>query len=457
MSKILKFIVNLFLIGAILVAVAILVPPLAGITTTVVDTASMNTNLPLGSITYSTDIDVYDIQPGDEILKENDTSTYAYVIREADPASGTFKAVSATDPDGAEENVMLRNTVSKVAVVVPYIGYILIAMHSIEGIIIVVLVVVLMIILFILSELWKARPEDEEDDEENGEGREEDIPQVTAAEETDIDTEAIRAAVEENHSAAAKAETKEESPSADEEEKPDYSGMSWSEKRAAKKARRQAERSAREAEQAAGDAFEAARAEAEQAAAAAAAAAAMTKNSEAEEEARIEEALAGLAHTGQKEEREITEETEPEKAPEVQEETENGFFEEVPYTGEAAAALVKDENEVPSEAGQTLEDLARQMEERAREAGTDGGYLPTEEKEAFFADFADPEEPAPQIPSAGTGGMSADDLIHAERFAPTPRPSYEEILEEAKDGGKEPVVKKDDRSGISLVDVSGLL
>ena len=54
MSKFLKLIVNLFLIAAILVAVAILVPPLAGITTTIVDSSSMDTNLPLGSITYST-------------------------------------------------------------------------------------------------------------------------------------------------------------------------------------------------------------------------------------------------------------------------------------------------------------------------------------------------------------------------------------------------------------------
>ena len=61
MSKFLKFIVNLFLIVTILTAIAILVPPLAGVTTTIVDTPSMNTNLPLGSVTYSTDINVYDM------------------------------------------------------------------------------------------------------------------------------------------------------------------------------------------------------------------------------------------------------------------------------------------------------------------------------------------------------------------------------------------------------------
>ena len=51
MSKFLKFIVNLFLTLAILTAVAILVPPLLGINTTIVDSAGMDTNLPLGSVT----------------------------------------------------------------------------------------------------------------------------------------------------------------------------------------------------------------------------------------------------------------------------------------------------------------------------------------------------------------------------------------------------------------------
>ena len=201
MSKFLKLIVNVFLVAAILIAVAILVPPLAGVKTTIVDTTAMKTNLPLGSVTYSNDIDVFDIKPGDVILKENDSSTYAYVIIETDAANGKFKAISAADPNGPEEEVILRNTVSKVAVMVPYIGFILIAMHSLEGIIIIILVVILLVIMFILSELWKDRGEDEEEEQEEGEEEKEPVPQVTATEEIGIDTEMVRAAFEENHSA----------------------------------------------------------------------------------------------------------------------------------------------------------------------------------------------------------------------------------------------------------------
>ena len=53
-------------------------------------------------------IDVFDIKPGDVILKENDSSTYAYVIIETDAANGKFKAISAADPNGPEEEVILR-------------------------------------------------------------------------------------------------------------------------------------------------------------------------------------------------------------------------------------------------------------------------------------------------------------------------------------------------------------
>ena len=194
MSKFLKLIVNLFLIAAILVAVAILVPPLAGITTTIVDSSSMDTNLPLGSITYSTGVDVHQLEVGDEILKVNGTSTYAYFLKTCDPDKGSFEAVSIADPAGQPETISLRNTVSKVAVMIPYIGYVLIAMRSMEGVIIIALVVVLMIILFILSELWKPDRDDEE-----GEDEEEVVAGgLDADDESGIDTAAIRAAVKDN-------------------------------------------------------------------------------------------------------------------------------------------------------------------------------------------------------------------------------------------------------------------
>ena len=234
MSKFLKFLVNTFLIAAIFVAAAILIPPIAGVTTTIVDTTSMETNLPLGSITYSTGVDVSDLKVGDEVLKDNDISTYAYVIRSGDETTGRYQVVSATDPEGREEEIYLRNKVSKVAVVIPYIGYIMIAMHSIEGIIIIALVVILMIILFILSELWK--PRDDEDSEEDQEA----VVSTGLSDENEngIDTDTVRAAMEANVAAVSAEDGAEEI---------DESTLSRAERRALRKARKQAEKEARNA------------------------------------------------------------------------------------------------------------------------------------------------------------------------------------------------------------------
>lgn len=168
MSKFLKFIVNLFLTLAIIVTAGIIVPPLLGVNTTIVDTASMDTNLPLGSVTYSRNTPVLELEAGDEILKESGTSTYAYIVQEGDAASGEFTVVSATEPDATSETVILRNSVSEVVLTVPYIGYVVVAMQSLEGRIIIALVILFIIILFILSELWKKR--DDDDDEDDGSG-----------------------------------------------------------------------------------------------------------------------------------------------------------------------------------------------------------------------------------------------------------------------------------------------
>ena len=170
MSKFLKFIVNLFLTLAIIVTAGIIVPPLLGVNTTIVDTASMDTNLPLGSVTYSRDKAVMELVAGDEILKESGTATYAYIVQEGDAATGEFTVVSATEPDASPETVILRNSVSEVVLTIPYIGFVVVAMQSLEGRIIIALVILFIIILFILSELWKKRDDDEDDEDDNESG-----------------------------------------------------------------------------------------------------------------------------------------------------------------------------------------------------------------------------------------------------------------------------------------------
>ena len=231
MSKFLKFIVDIFMIAAILSAAAILVPPLCGVNQTIVDSTSMNTNLPLGSVTYSNVIDVSQIQVGDEILKETESSTYAYIIKSGDETTGEYYVVSAANESGAEEKIYLRNTVPKVAVVVPYLGYIMMAMHSIEGIMIIALVVILVIILFVLSELWKPQDDDEDEEDEEDDEEEEEYEDN----ENGIDTATVRKTMEANVAAVNREDD------GDNGERK----LSRAEKKARKKARKEAEKAAK--------------------------------------------------------------------------------------------------------------------------------------------------------------------------------------------------------------------
>ena len=191
MSKFLKFIVNLFLICAILVAAAIIVPPLVGVGTTIVDTQLMDTNLPMGSVTYSKDVYVTELKEGDRILDENDVSAYVYTVRAIDTSNGSVTVADTFDASAAEKEIQILNSESKVILTVPYIGYVVYAMHSIEGIIILALAVLLIIILFILSELWRRDDDDEDEDEDDYDEdyEEEDEPAVRIPEPESLDLE----------------------------------------------------------------------------------------------------------------------------------------------------------------------------------------------------------------------------------------------------------------------------
>lgn len=169
MSKFLKVIVNLFLICAILIAGALLVPPLAGISTTMIDSSYMASNLPIGSVTYSQKVSVTEIAENDTILVETDSEIHAYTVESVDAGTGSCVVSDAKQTQAESKELQLRE-VSKILVTIPMIGYIMIAMRSIEGIIIIGLVVLFVIILFILSELWKTTDDDDdEDDEEDDE------------------------------------------------------------------------------------------------------------------------------------------------------------------------------------------------------------------------------------------------------------------------------------------------
>ncbi len=426
MSKFLKLIVNLFLIAAILVAVAILVPPLAGITTTIVDSSSMDTNLPLGSITYSTGVDVHQLEVGDEILKVNGTSTYAYFLKTCDPDKGSFEAVSIADPAGQPETISLRNTVSKVAVMIPYIGYVLIAMRSMEGVIIIALVVVLMIILFILSELWKPDRDDEE-----GEDEEEVVAGgLDADDESGIDTAAIRAAVKDNIAAI------------NQEDGSGEQNQSRAERKAAKKEKRRREKTkAARREETPEDTSEDTSED--------------TATAAPENEVEDKTGSAGMTAEeagffGEDLEAALTRTAgapaDSSAADEASEEA------SVPAEEENSAESTSVPEDSPSfnepPAGSHVSDVVSAVEEVMK------GITINEQRREEIPPLE--EEAAPAAQAAEQIGTETPD--DGSRFRKVKRPTLEEIEEEVKeDGGTDADLKKDRNTGVTIVDYTELL
>lgn len=189
MSKFLKLIVNLMILCIAVVALALLVPPLAGVKTVMIDDSGRETNLPLGSVTYGRYVESGALEEGDKILVENGASAYEYVVRGMDETAGTYILADSYNDDAEEHTAELRGQIAVTLFTVPYLAYAAMALQSIEGLIIAGLLIVFMIILFILSELWK---KDDEEDEEEEEDDEEERP-MTRKEKKRAKKEAKRA------------------------------------------------------------------------------------------------------------------------------------------------------------------------------------------------------------------------------------------------------------------------
>lgn len=177
MSKLLKVIVNTLLLLAILSAGALVIPPFAGITTLVSDGMG-NTNISRGAVTYAKKTDTSSVATGDKILVDDNSGKYIYTIQSLDIAAGTASVKNVISGDATE--ITVRETVSKVIVTIPVIGFLSMAAQSREGIMIIGLAILFLVILFILSEVWKR---DEEEDEEEEDEEEEDEDDEKASEE----------------------------------------------------------------------------------------------------------------------------------------------------------------------------------------------------------------------------------------------------------------------------------
>ena len=164
MSKFLKFIVHFIVICTIICVVGLAVPPFLGITTEILDDSSKETNLPMGSVTYAIPVKTEEAAVGDSILYQGDSKAYKYMITDIDQENKTFQVIDASNSKEKALTVQAKEYFPKVVITIGYVGYLLIATESIEGLIILGLAVLFLIILYIIAELWKKDPQDDYDE-----------------------------------------------------------------------------------------------------------------------------------------------------------------------------------------------------------------------------------------------------------------------------------------------------
>lgn len=441
MSKFLKFIVNLFLVLAIVVTAGIIIPPLLGVSTTIVDSASMDTNLPLGSVTYSRDKAVLDLAAGDEILKESGSSTYAYIVQEGDAATGEFTVVSATEPNASPETIVIRNNVSEVVLTVPYIGFVVVAMQSLEGRIIIALVILFIIILFILSELWKKRDDEDEEDEDDMAP-----PSGTPGNAPAASAEAAGDAGEKLR----KSDAENTRYSENVKDNRGY-GTVVSQDTASITA-------------------------------AMAGVAARTDTASAEEEEEAEAEVVSPAEEAETYEAGDTAEISvatPAAANEMPNEPEMALGDTKVFPGPIDPQMIPDEGAAEKTAANAEETITYEAqpaagEEESEDSMTAALIAETEKAAASWSGLRRDEEDEPKLLWSWTDepfeneidgevwngiqtGRRADIDDIPERFAPVERMTRQEILTEAKSGGSDPKVLRDDVTGIDIIDFSDLL
>lgn len=169
MSRFLKFIVHFIVVCTIVCVLGLALPPFFGIRTVIMDTSDKATNLPVGSVTYAIPVKTEEVAAGTPILVQEDSKTYRYNLVSVNRENNTGTVIDVSGSAQESITVSVKNWVPKIVVTIPFIGYLLVATESVEGLIILGLVILFLIILYVIAELWKKEPEDDEYEDSYGE------------------------------------------------------------------------------------------------------------------------------------------------------------------------------------------------------------------------------------------------------------------------------------------------
>lgn len=151
MSKAFKIIVDIVIVLCILSVVALIVPSLVGVKTDIVGPKT-DSNLDEGSVIYGVRRPVGALMTDDEIVYSSDDCVYVYSVVKVDSDNGE---VYAFDPKNGETSVLQMNkNATKKVLTVPYLGYLMIATRSMNGMATLICAALVLVALFIVAELW---------------------------------------------------------------------------------------------------------------------------------------------------------------------------------------------------------------------------------------------------------------------------------------------------------------
>ena len=171
MSKFLKFIVHFAVICTIVCVLGLALPPFFGVRTVIMDSTDKATNLPLGSVTYAIPVRTEEVTAGSPILVQEDGKTYKYNLVSVNKENNTGTVIDTTTSAQESITVSVKNWVPKIVITIPFVGYLLVATESVEGLIVLGLVILFLIILYVIAELWRKDPEDDEYEDLQGDTR----------------------------------------------------------------------------------------------------------------------------------------------------------------------------------------------------------------------------------------------------------------------------------------------
>ena len=171
MSKFLKFIVHFAVICTIVCVLGLALPPFFGVRTVIMDSTDKATNLPLGSVTYAIPVRTEEVTAGSPILVQEDGKTYKYNLVSVNKENNTGTVIDTTTSAQESITVSVKNWVPKIVITIPFVGYLLVATESVEGLIVLGLVILFLIILYVIAELWRKDPDDDEYEDLQGDTR----------------------------------------------------------------------------------------------------------------------------------------------------------------------------------------------------------------------------------------------------------------------------------------------